>query len=177
MLDLPPTPPSPGNIRRRFLAGGLRAVAVGIAAWGAGGLPRLAAAAATAPASPTAPAPPAPALFVPRTLSDTLNHALGGSPPKPSPGITLELPDVAEDGAAVPVRIAFTLKGVRSVLLFAEKNRVPLLAEFPWHRRLSPPLSLRIKLAETSRVLVVVRTDTGDFMAERSVKVIQGGCG
>lgn len=94
----------------------------------------------------------------------------------PSDKIILNLPEIAENGAVVPVRISTTLENVESISIIVEKNPRPLAVSFELMSRASPEIRSRIKMAETSPVMAVVKTDTGLYSTSRSVKVTLGGC-
>ena len=105
-----------------------------------------------------------------------LTALLGSDQTIPSDQITLKVPEIAENGAAMPVTIGTTLENVESISIVVEKNPRPLVATFDLMSRALPEVSNRIKMAETSRVLAVVRTDTGIYSTSKDVKVTIGGC-
>ena len=90
--------------------------------------------------------------------------------------ITLKLPDIAENGAVVPVTIGTSLENVESISIVVEKNPRPLAASFDVMPGVFPNISSRIKMAETSRVIAIVKTDTGIYSTSKNVKVTLGGC-
>ena len=90
--------------------------------------------------------------------------------------INLKVPEIAENGAVVPVTVTTTLENVESISIVAEKNPRPLVASFELMSRALPEVSSRIKMAETSRVMAVVKTDTGIYSTSKDVKVTLGGC-
>jgi sulfur-oxidizing protein SoxY len=94
----------------------------------------------------------------------------------PSSGISLQLPDVAEDGTAVQMSFATTLPATRALLL-VRRNRIPLVAEFEFPPGTLPFVATRIKMAEDSEVLVLVEAEGRWHSASRQVKVVVGGCG
>jgi sulfur-oxidizing protein SoxY len=110
-------------------------------------------------------------------LAEIIRRETGGLMPTESTRITLDAPEVAEDGAIVPITVTSSLPEVREWLIFAEKNPVPLIARFQLEENLDPWLSLRIKLNETGQVVVVARSENGYFSARKNVKVVVGGCG
>ena len=98
-------------------------------------------------------------------------------------GIAIHAPDVAENGANVPVEVAVSLPRVERVLLIAEKNLFPLLADARFSPdapdapiQVQPWLEVKVKLGETSRLRVIVQADGRLYTATRAVKVIVGGC-
>jgi len=114
--------------------------------------------------------------FTPEPLERTL-AALGATHAMPSSAITLLLPDVAEDGAAVQMSLTTTLPAVRASLL-VRRNRIPLVADIEFPPGTLPFVEARIKMAEDSEVLALIETEDGRwYSAARQVKVILGGCG
>lgn len=91
--------------------------------------------------------------------------------------LEMSLPDIAEDGAVVPITISSDLDDVERLYLFADKNPTPLVAEFELTPLVSTYLTARIKLAESCNVILIARR--GDQLLRRSrwVKVVHGGCG
>lgn len=125
------------------------------------------------PAAAHAAARPA---FQARTLP-ALVQALGASMPVDSPLVQLSLPDVAENGAVVPVRLAATAPGVRQLLLLVEKNPTLLCAQFQPEPSVDADFSLRVKLAESTDVLAVaLMADERVLYTRRHVTVVLGGC-
>ncbi len=110
-------------------------------------------------------------------LQQTLATALGGQHWKPSSSVTIELPQIAENGAIVPITIASLLPGTRRILLFAEHNPKPLLAEFEFASGADPWVSLRVKLNQSGPILAIAESNSEFFGARVEVTVMQGGCG
>jgi len=107
---------------------------------------------------------------------EALSALLGTDQTTPSDQITLKLPEIAENGAFVPVTIGTTLENVKSISIVVEKNPRPLVASFEMMPGVFPNISSRIKMAETSEVMAVVKTDTGIYSTSKSVRVTLGGC-
>ena len=91
--------------------------------------------------------------------------------------ITLKVPEIAENGAVVPVSIKTTLQNVESISIVVEKNPRPMVATFEILPGTLADISSRIKMAETSDVTAVVKTSDGTYSTARQVKVTIGGCG
>lgn len=102
---------------------------------------------------------------------------LGTDQTSPSDQIMLKLPQIAENGAVVPITVTTTLDNVESISILVENNPRPLAATFELPPGTLPELSSRIKMGETSDVMAVVKTDAGIFSASQEVKVTIGGCG
>ena len=91
--------------------------------------------------------------------------------------ITLKVPEIAENGAVVPVTISTTLADVESISIVVKNNPRPLVASFEIPAGTLPDVSSRIKMGETSDVTAVVKTADGLYSTSRQVKVTIGGCG
>ena len=91
--------------------------------------------------------------------------------------ITLKVPEIAENGAVVPVTISTTLADVESISIVVKNNPRPLVASFEIPAGTLPNVSSRIKMGETSDVTAVVKTADGLYSTSRQVKVTIGGCG
>ena len=92
--------------------------------------------------------------------------------------ITITAPDIAENGAVVPVAVASRIPSTQSISIVAEKNPFPLAATFDIANGAEPYASVRIKMGQTSHVRAVVKAADGRFYtASKEVKVTVGGCG
>lgn len=117
------------------------------------------------------------AAFDARTVNDTLK-AYGASAPVESKDVTLTAPDIAENGAVVPMTVATTLPGVKHLLVMVEKNPNTLVAKFDVSDAVEPSFATRAKMGQTSNVYAVAVTADGkSFFAKKEVKVTLGGCG
>jgi len=114
--------------------------------------------------------------FLSTDVGQALTGLLGTDRTIRSEEIILKVPEIAENGAAVPVTISTTLENVESISIVVEKNPRPLVATFELMSRALPEISSRVKMAETSRVMAVVKTDTGIYSLSKDVKVTIGGC-
>lgn len=114
--------------------------------------------------------------FEARTLAE-LSRALGVPAPIEAKEVTLQAPDMAENGAAVPVTLSVAVNGVKSLLLLVEKNPHLLAAAFELSDALEPAFTTRIKLQQSSNVFgVALLHDGRTLFARREVKVTLGGC-
>ncbi|KHD08063.1 hypothetical protein PN36_05410 [Candidatus Thiomargarita nelsonii] len=91
--------------------------------------------------------------------------------------ITIDTPDIAENGAVVPVEITANLPNVKSITIIAEKNPVPLIGQFDFGENAEGWVKTRIKMGKTSNVIAVVKADGKLYAARREIKVTLGGCG
>jgi len=114
--------------------------------------------------------------FAATDADEALRRLLGGAAVTPSAAVSLTLPLLADNGASVPVAVATTLAGARSIALVVDRNPRPLAAWFELGEGLRPAIATRIKLGETSAVRAVVQTGDGLFGAVAEVTVTVGGC-
>jgi sulfur-oxidizing protein SoxY len=132
---------------------------------------------ATAGVAPWAHASPGRPAFETKSVAEAVK-ALGGTALTPNPGVTLQAPDIADNGAAVQITLACNLPGVRRLLLLVEKNPAALVASFTVSDAIEPNLTMRTKMGETSDVYAVaLMADGRALFTKREVRVIQGGCG
>jgi sulfur-oxidizing protein SoxY len=110
-------------------------------------------------------------------FNQVITKALNGQPWQPSDAIHLDVPQLAENGAIVPLTIESRLPDTRRLLIFAERNPGPLLAEFHFEPGANPWASLRVKLNETGPLLAVAESAGEYYGREMPVKVMLGGCG
>lgn len=116
------------------------------------------------------------AAFETKNLADTIK-ALGGAAAAESKDIAITVPDIAENGAVVPVAVASKIAGTQNIYILVEKNPNTLAAGFAIPQGTEPNVSTRIKMGQTSNVLAVVKSNNQFFVASKEVKVTLGGCG
>jgi sulfur-oxidizing protein SoxY len=151
--------------RRIFLKRSLAAGAVGVAA-GAGLLAPQAVLAAWNQAA-----------FEAKELPNALKALLGSSDLEESAEINVKAPDIAENGAVVPVTVTTTIAGAESISLIASNNPVPLVANFILGQGAVGFASTRLKMGKTGDVIAVVKAGGKLYSAKKGVKVTIGGCG
>lgn len=103
--------------------------------------------------------------------------ALYNTTPEPSDKITLDAPEIAENGAVVPISVATTLPDVTAISIVVSENPFPLTAHYPIPPGTSATVSNRLKMAKTSKVIALVAAGGKVFSASKEVKVTIGGCG
>lgn len=116
------------------------------------------------------------AAFDTRTVADTIK-ALGGSAATEGKAITLTAPDIAENGAVVPVTVTSELPKTESIAVLIEKNPNTLAASFDIPEGTEPTVSTRVKMGQSSNVYALVKADGKFYMASKEIKVTLGGCG
>ena len=114
--------------------------------------------------------------FESKAMADVLK-ALGAGNPVDSKDIVITAPDIAENGAVVPVAIVSKIPNTQQISIIAEKNPRPLMATFDVLSGSEGYISTRIKMGETSNVWAVVKADGNFFAAKKEVKITVGGCG
>jgi len=116
------------------------------------------------------------AAFDTKTVEDTIK-ALGGTATTPSGDIAITAPDIAENGAVVPVAVTSKIPNTQGIYVLVEKNPNTLAAGFTIPAGTEPSVSTRIKMGQTSNVHAVVKADNKFYVATKEVKVTLGGCG
>jgi sulfur-oxidizing protein SoxY len=115
--------------------------------------------------------------FEAKSVGDAVK-AFGGGVPAESKDVTLTAPDIAENGAVVPMAVATGLLNVKHLLVLVEKNPNALVAKFDTGDAVESNFSTRAKMGQTSDVYAVAITNDGKaFYAKKEVKVTLGGCG
>ncbi|MCU0811930.1 MAG: thiosulfate oxidation carrier protein SoxY [Thiobacillaceae bacterium] len=102
--------------------------------------------------------------------------AIGAAGAAASGDVQVKAPDIAENGAVVPVEVVTTLPGVESIAILGEKNANPLVAMYDL-TNFDGSLSTRVKLGQTANVRAVVKAGGKFYTAAKEVKVTVGGCG
>jgi sulfur-oxidizing protein SoxY len=111
------------------------------------------------------------------TAKDALNALLGTDVASPTERIDLKVPEIAENGAVVPVSIKTSLENVESISIVVKNNPRPMAATFEIPPGTLPRIASRIKMGETSDVIAIVKTSNGIYSTSKEVKVTIGGCG
>ena len=150
--------------RRTFLQGGLATGTVAVAL-GAGLLSPRAVLAAWPKAA-----------FESKSVADGMSSLMGSDTSTPSGDIAIKAPDIAENGAVVPITVSTGMK-TDSIAIFVEKNGQPLAANFVMGANAKGFVSSRIKMGKTSNVIAVVKSGGKAHSARKEVKVTIGGCG
>jgi len=117
------------------------------------------------------------AAFESKTVDEALNALLGSAELTESADIAIKAPDIAENGAVVPIQVTTNMAKVESITIISAKNPVPLIASFKFAANNAGYVSTRIKMGKTSDVIAVVKADGKLFSAKKEVKVTIGGCG
>ena len=115
--------------------------------------------------------------FDTHSLDETVK-ALGATAPVPSKEVTfVSTPDIAENGAVVPIGIVSNVPKTEAIAILVEKNPNMLAAVFDIPAGTDPSLSTRIKMGQSSNVYALVKADGKYYVASKEIKVTLGGCG
>ena len=91
-------------------------------------------------------------------------------------GIKIDAPEIASNGATVPITISTDLENVKTISVLVENNPRPYISTFFINENIEATISTRVKMRETSNIVAIVETAEGKFIAKQSVKVTAGGC-
>jgi len=117
------------------------------------------------------------AAFGAKSVPDAVK-AFGGGAPVESKDVTIIGPDIAENGAVVPVGAASNLPGVQRLLILVEKNPSVLAASFDVTDKVDAAFNTRVKMGQSSNVYAVAMMADGKVLfAQKEIKVTLGGCG
>jgi len=115
--------------------------------------------------------------FEAKTLAEVLK-ALGAGAPVESKDVVIGGPDIAENGAVVPLTASTALAGVKQMLILVEKNPAAMVAMFNVTDSVEANFATRAKMGQSSDVYAVaVMADGKTLFAKKEVKVTLGGCG
>lgn len=114
--------------------------------------------------------------FEAKTAADVLRlTGTGGA--EATRDIFLKVPEVAENGASVPIEIASNIPGTTRLMVIIDKNPLPLALQFNFGPEAVPRLQTRLRMAESSRLRIVATAAGKHYTVFRDVKVTVGGCG
>lgn len=117
------------------------------------------------------------AAFETHSLDETMK-ALGGGAPTQSKDITfVSTPDIAENGAVVPIGVTSAIPKTESIAILIEKNPNMLAAVFDLPAGTDPAITTRVKMGQSSNVYALVKADGKYYVASKEIKVTLGGCG
>jgi len=101
----------------------------------------------------------------------------GGDKMETSDAIKIKAPDIAENGAVVPVTVSSSIANIESISILVSHNATPLVASFDLDKEADAFVSTRIKMGKTSDVVAVAKVGDKLYRASKEVKVTIGGCG
>ncbi len=113
--------------------------------------------------------------FEAKTLADAIK-SIGGTPAS-NAQVNLQAPDIAENGAVVPLGVTSNIPNTTEIMLLVEKNPFPRAAVFVIPAGTEPSVQTRVKMGQSSNVVAVVKADGKLYSATKETKVTLGGCG
>ena len=116
------------------------------------------------------------AAFEAKKIDEAIGALMGSPGTEASDKITIKAPDIAENGAVVPVTVS-TDMAAESIAVIAEQNPSPLAAAFNMGPGAQGYVSTRIKMGKTGDVVAVVKAGGKLYANRKGVKVTIGGCG
>ena len=114
--------------------------------------------------------------FGARSAADALK-GIGAADAAPSAELVIEAPEIAENGAVVPIEITSNVPGTTSIAVLIDKNPFPLVGKFDFTAGALPFVKLNVKMGETSEVRVIALAGAKSYAATKEIKVTIGGCG
>ena len=114
--------------------------------------------------------------FGAKTPADALK-SLGTANAEASKAVLIEAPQIAENGAVVPIEITSNVPGTTAIAVVIEKNPFPLAGKFEFKEGALPFVKLNVKMGETSDVRVIATAGGKHYAASKEIKVTIGGCG
>jgi sulfur-oxidizing protein SoxY len=114
--------------------------------------------------------------FGAKTAPDALK-SLGVAGTAPSADVLIDAPEIAENGAVVPIEITSKVPGTATILVVIDKNPFPLVGKFDFLEGALPFVKFNVKMGETSDVRVIAQAGGKNYVATKNIKVTIGGCG
>ena len=117
------------------------------------------------------------AAFEATDVNTAVQSAFGSESMTESADIKLKAPDIAENGAVVPITVTSNIAGTESISILVGNNQNPLTATFNLASNAEGFVSTRVKMGKTSDVIAIVKAGDKLYSAKKEVKVTIGGCG
>lgn len=117
------------------------------------------------------------AAFDAKSVDETLKALNGGTAAQSKDIAFVSTPDIAENGAVVPIGITSNIPKTEAIAILVEKNPNTLAALFDIPAGTEPSINTRIKMGQTSNVYALVKADGKYYVASKEIKVTLGGCG
>ena len=115
--------------------------------------------------------------FSSKNTDDAIKQLFAGQSIEDSTAIKIKAPDIAENGAVVPISVSSDINSIESISVLVSKNATPLVANFNFSDTTEAFVSTRIKMGKSSDVVAIVKADGKLYRAKTEVKVTIGGCG
>ena len=117
------------------------------------------------------------AAFESKSMDEAYKTIAGGTPATSKDIVFFSTPDIAENGAVVPIGVTSNLSKTESIAILIEKNPNMLAASFDIPSGTEPSLTTRVKMGQSSNVYALVKADGKYHVAMKEIKVTLGGCG
>lgn len=114
--------------------------------------------------------------FDTKSIADTLK-AMGAGAPANSADLTITSPDIAENGAVVPVGVTSKIANTQLIAVMVEKNPNMMAGIFELTPAVEADVSMRVKMGQSSDVYALVKADGKFYITKKEIKVTLGGCG
>lgn len=114
--------------------------------------------------------------FDAKSMNETL-AALGVNTPEDSMSVHLTVPEIAENGAVVPVTVSSLIDHTEQIYILVEKNPNVLAANFTFPDGTESFVTTRVKMRETSMIIALIKANGKFYRTSKEVKVTAGGCG
>jgi len=114
--------------------------------------------------------------FEAKTAADAVN-SLGAATAANSADLVIKAPDIAENGAVVPIDLISNIPNTESLSVLVDNNPLPLAGSFSFANGAVPMVGVRLKLAKSSTIKVVAKAGGKFYSASKEIKVTVGGCG
>lgn len=108
---------------------------------------------------------------------DVALKALGAEGAAANTSLVMKAPEIAENGAVVPVDVTSNIPDTTSIAILVKKNPFPLASYFEFANGAAADVAVRLKVSETSVIQAVAKAGGKSYTAQREVKVTVGGCG
>jgi sulfur-oxidizing protein SoxY len=117
------------------------------------------------------------AAFEAKTMDETMKAFGAGTPAQTKDVAFFSTPDIAENGAVVPIGVQSSLPKTEQIAILVEKNPSLLAASFDIPAGTEPTITTRVKMGQSSNVYALVKADGKYYVAQKEIKVTLGGCG
>jgi sulfur-oxidizing protein SoxY len=114
--------------------------------------------------------------FGAKTAADALK-GIGATDAAPSKDVVIDAPEIAENGAVVPIEVSSNIPGTTALIVVIDKNPFPLTARFDFKDGALPFVKVNVKMGETSDVRAIAEANGKHYSATKNIKVTIGGCG
>ncbi len=117
-------------------------------------------------------------LFDHANVDDLISKLTSNQTANASDAIHIKAPEIAENGAVVPITVNTTIDNVNMISILVDNNPSPLTSSYDINPKIEAYVSTRVKMAKSSNIIALVSTsDNHHFTASKSIKVTIGGCG